>query len=282
MFGAPVQCSLLGFQHRHRNARQQEVDGDATAHGASTNDAHACNHAWLGVCRDALDLGRFALGQEQMAQRLRLAAQVQLAKESGLRLHAVLKGLCEAGLHCFYTLQGRRVVFGHGADAVAHEHEEGVGLGMAYLQVTDAPKRTLLGYHLVGEGNGACQQVAFDKCIKQRCCLEQLCGHSLARNNHVQGRLHANDAGQTLGATCAWQQANLHFWQGQLGARCCHTEVATQHQLQPTTHAGATHGGNDGLGGGLHDVDDIQEIGLGTDCRRSKLAHIGATREQLL
>ncbi len=82
--------------------------------------------------------------------------------------------------------------------------------------------------NLFGEGEGACQQIAFDKVVKQRRQPQQIGSDRGARDNHVERRLQANETRQTLRATTAWEQTDLDFGQGNLGASDCHAEMATQ------------------------------------------------------
>ena len=70
VFSTPIQRLLLGLQQCYRNARQQEVDGDAAAHGACANDSDAGNGPRLCFRRNPFDLRSFAFGQKQMSQSL--------------------------------------------------------------------------------------------------------------------------------------------------------------------------------------------------------------------
>ncbi|MFT3926206.1 MAG: hypothetical protein QM778_26915 [Myxococcales bacterium] len=67
-----------------------------------------------------------------------------------------------------------------------------------------------------------------------------------------------------------------------LGVRQRHAEVTAEGELEATAHAGAADGGDDGLVGGLHDLDDGVEIGLGEGLGAAEFLDVGAARERTL
>jgi hypothetical protein len=225
------------------------------------------------------DLRGGALAGEGVAQGARFGRAHHLDEVAALDLHAFVEGLGHGGLHRVDALEGRREGTGDAPGHVARELEVGFLVGVVDPDVAHALERALLGHHLVGEGQRALEQVAFDEFVEQRRALELLGGHRVARQDQVQRRLDADDARHALRAAGAGQQAQLDFRQGDRGAGDGDAEVRAQRQFQAAAHADAADRGDDGLGTGLDDADHGQQVGFGIGLGRTEFADVGAARK---
>ena len=251
---APVQRLLLHLQQHHGDAGVEEVHGDAAAHGAGANHAHAGDGAEYRALGQARHLGGRALGLEYMAQRARLGRLHQRLEQRALGLQTLVERL-ERGRHGLHALQRRREGLAGSGHGVARELQEGVGVGLLDLQVAGARQRFAPRRHLGGEGHGAFDQIALDQRVHQRRAREGIGGHGLARDDHVQRRLQADQPRQALRAARAGQQAQLHLGQAERGVGQGHAVVAAQGQFQPAAQAHAGDGGHHGLGGAVERAD---------------------------
>jgi len=75
---AAVEIGLRGVHQRHGNADVDAAHRDAAAHRAGADDAHARDRPRRDSGRQPRDLAHFALGVEQVAQRLGLGGLFKL------------------------------------------------------------------------------------------------------------------------------------------------------------------------------------------------------------
>ena len=109
---------------------------------------------------------------------------------------------------------------------------------------------------------------------------QQLRGHRLAADDHVERGFHAHRARQALGATPTRQQAQLHFRQCDLRAFGCDAVVAAESEFQPATHASAGNRGDHRLAALLDGLDDAMQMRFGSHLRAAEFLDIGTTGEQ--
>jgi hypothetical protein len=124
-----------------------------------------------------------------VAQGARFRRAHHLDEVAALDLHAFVEGLGHGGLHGVDALERRREGTGHALGHVARELEVGFLVRVVDPDVAHALERALLGDHLVGEGQRALEQVAFDEFVEQRRALELLGGHRVARRGSGSARL---------------------------------------------------------------------------------------------
>ena len=106
---------------------------------------------------------------------------------------------------------------------------------------------------------------------------EHLALDGFAADDHVEGWLDTDHAGQTLSAACARDQAQFDFGQGNGCAGCSNAVVATERQLKTPAHHHRMHGGNHGLGRIFASADHAEQIGLLQGFGRAKFADVRAT-----
>ena len=104
--GAAVERLLAHLDDRHRDAGRQEVHRDAAAHGARADHADALDVARRGAFGQAVDLGRLALGEEEILLRPGLGAAHQLHEQFALFEHAFGIGLLGRDAHRLDILRG--------------------------------------------------------------------------------------------------------------------------------------------------------------------------------
>ena len=82
--GAAVERFLRHFDDRHRDPGRQEIHRNAAAHRPGADHADLLDVARMGVLGDIVDLGRLALGEEEILLRPRLRAAHQLHEQVAL------------------------------------------------------------------------------------------------------------------------------------------------------------------------------------------------------
>ena len=197
------------------DAGVEEVHRDAAAHRAGADDGDLVDLAHRRRFRHVGDLGRGALGEERVAQRLALGREHQRGEGLALVLHAVLELGLGGLLDAVDAARRRREVLGHRLDRVAREAEVRVAVDVLALDVAHHRQRTR-GGDLVGERERAFHQVALDHAVEQLLAgdlRQQLALDRLAADDHVQRGLDADRARQALRAAGARQDAQLDFGQ---------------------------------------------------------------------
>ena len=96
---AALERGLVVLDDRHRNADIGEVHRDAAAHRAGADHGRALDLARRDVLADARDLRGLALGEEDMALRLRLVADDQLHEEARALSSAPRRSAYRASAH---------------------------------------------------------------------------------------------------------------------------------------------------------------------------------------
>ena len=97
--GAAVERLVAHLDDRHGDARRQEVHRNAAAHRAGADHSDLADRARFGVFGQAIDLGRLALGEEEIALRRRLLAAHQLHEQFALFDNAFRIRLLAGDLH---------------------------------------------------------------------------------------------------------------------------------------------------------------------------------------
>ena len=138
---AAIERFLLRLEQRHGNAGVREIHGDAAAHGAGADDRDRGNLALRRLVGEARDLGRRALGEERMTQRLRFLADHELAED--LRSVAMpASNFCATrGADGLERARRRGQAARHGGHAGLRELQKGFGLRMFARQIAHAPDR---------------------------------------------------------------------------------------------------------------------------------------------
>jgi hypothetical protein len=101
----------------------------------------------------------------------------------------------------------------------------------------------------------------------------------LAAEDHVQGPGDADHAWQALRAARAWQQAQLHFRQAELGILVHDPVVTTKGEFEAAAQRHAGDRRNDRLGRGFDRGDQLGQVRRGEHVRTAELADVRAGRE---
>ena len=200
--------------------------------------------ARLRVLADARHLVGFALGKEDVALRLRLVADDQLQEQVALFLLRLVDRRIERHADRL-DRGGRRMqparLLGVLRDDLVELRRVGANLFELVLSILDALKRALCSEHAAGEFDGTLDQIAFDDVIDKPCLERVLRGDRIARQDHRQRLLDADEARQPLRAARARDQAELDLGQAEPRARGRDAEMAAHGELEPTTERRAVH-----------------------------------------
>ena len=169
----------------------------------------------LGQVRDACGL---ALGEEHVAQRLRLRAGDQHLEALPLEVQPLLERQPGRRLDAGQALERRLEPALAPADALARRGEEGVGVVDARRALGDHRVRTAGRGHPPRERDRPGAQVALDDLVDQPDRAGPRRVDLFALDDHVQRRLHADQPRQPLRAAAAGQQPAPDLGQAQLRA----------------------------------------------------------------
>ena len=262
---APVEGGLRGLDDGHRETGVQEVHGDAAAHGSGADHADLGDRQDGGVLRHVGQLPHLTLGEEHVALGGGLDAGDQLQEQLALDLDAFVEGEVHRRLDALDIVFRRQEAAELAAIGLAEVSEDlrlaAGGLDLLVL-VANFPQRALLGQHLGGEGDGGVAQVPF-----RRQLVDEAHGqrgfrrHMLAGGDHLQRLFRADDAGQTLRAARAGQEAKVHFRQADLGRRNRDAVVGAERDFQPAAQRRAVDRGDHGLWAVFHGALHVEEAG---------------------
>ncbi len=200
------------------------------------------------------DLGRFALGEERVALRLRLIARHQLEEALAFLLQPFIERQVDGGADRVgggeRRFQPARPL-GQGRDRVGEDRAVGLGRRKLAVVVAQLAQRTLLGQHLAGKrlaaGGGT-----FDDFLDQA-VLERFAGADrIAADDHLDREFGTDRARQALRAAGARQQAEFHLGQAEFGVLGRDAEMTGERDFETAAKRGAVNGGNDRLRTVLH------------------------------
>ena len=307
---APVECGLIAFDDRHRNADVGEVHRDAAAHRAGAEDAAGLDVDDRCVLGDVGDLVGGALGEEGIALGGGLRAGHQLHEEATLDLDALVERQVRGRLDALHDVLRREEPAGLAGDRRAELREQFVvalGLGDLLVTITHTCEREVLGDGSSGERHRCAAQrsdIAVDDLVDEA-RVERLGGADVATRRHHLERLgHAGEAGKTLRATTAGQQAEVDLGQAELRRRDGDPVVRGESGFESTPEGGAVDRGDHRdrriLHRRLHLVEadrllgaatELGDVGAGDECPavtddddtlRSVLDRLGEPVEQAL
>ena len=216
-----LSASSLVLDDRHRNAGIGEVHRDAAAHRAGADHRRALDLARGDVLADARHLGGLALGKEDMALRLRLVADHELHEQVALFLLRLVDRRIERHADRF-DRGGRRVqaarLLGVLRDDLVEFRRIGADLFELVVAILHALERALRRQHAARKLDRAGNQIALDDLVHQPGRKRVLRRDRIARQDHRQRLLDADQARQALRAAGARDETELDF--GQARAAC--------------------------------------------------------------
>jgi hypothetical protein len=216
------------------------------------DDGDGLDVAGRGLGRQPVDALRGALGEEDVAQRLRHRGAHQRLEEARLLGEARVERQLGCRGHRVDDRDRRRVFLERRARRVARELQQRLEVRLLHAPVTDARQR-LRRIGLARRNGGlrhldrGGQQVLVDDLVEQRRLREHRHRQRLAREHHVQRAFDADDARQALRAARARQDAELHLGQADLGARERDAVMTGQRELEAATERHALDRGDDRL-----------------------------------
>ena len=282
---AAVQRVLLHLQHLDRNAGVQKIHRNAAAHGASADHRYRLDLALRRIGRNVGNLGRCALGHEEMTQCPALRREHQIGKQFALKGHAIVEFAFGGGFDCIDAFERCGQVLRHALDHVAGKLEIRLTVWVLARQVA----------HL-RQGPGVCNRLRksqrfigkrfsgrshFVKQLLTGNLRQKLAFDRLATDDHVECRLDAERARQTLCATRARQQPELDFGQRDRAAGRGDPVMATQRQLQPAAHAHRMDCRDDRFGRVLDGQNDAKQIRLGHGFCGAEFLDVGPAGKRL-
>ena len=161
---------LVHLHDGHRDAGVGEVHGDAAAHGAGADDRRLLDVLGRRVRRHVGDLGRLALGEEDVALGLGLGRGDQLLEQLALALDALVERQGHRGLDglddVLRRLEAARLARDRLAEVGEHLRLAAHG-GQLVVEIADLAQRALLDQHLLGERHARRGEVALDDLVDQ-------------------------------------------------------------------------------------------------------------------
>ena len=282
--GNPIEPLLqeigAGLDEGDRDAGIGKAHRDAAAHRAGADDRGLRDRPRLRSLRDAGDLGRLALGEEDMALRLRLVAGDQLAEQFALAPQAFFKGQHEGVAHRL-DAGGRRLPAAQPAGQRGGGRVECAGIGPRRRQlvvaVADAPQRPVFRQNPAGEGDRVRRQIALGERVEDAVGERFGRRDRIAGDDHLERLFRADQPRQALRAAGARQKAELDLGQADPRGRRGHPEMAGKRQLEPTAECGAVHRRDDRL---RHCLDRGDDLAQPRSLRRlAELGDVGAGEE---
>ncbi len=255
-----------GIGKAHRNA---------AAHRAGADDRGAGDRARPGSLRNAGHPSGLALGEENVALRLRLITGDELAKQLSFALQPLLKGHGDGIAHRL-DAGGRRFA----AAQSPGQRLGGIGKALRYelvFAVAHALERSPFGHDAAGESDRTRREIAFDDFVDDA-VRKRLAGlDRIAGDDHLERLLGANQARQALRAAGAGQQAELDLGQPDAGAGDGNPEMAGERQLEAAPQCRPVQCGDHRLRHSLDRSDDLAEP---RRLRRlAELGDVGAGKE---
>mmetsp|Transcript_130661 Transcript_130661/g.419034 ORF Transcript_130661/g.419034 Transcript_130661/m.419034 type:complete len:676 (+) Transcript_130661:390-2417(+) len=254
---AAVQPLLLGILEDDRDTLLDEADGDAAAHEPGANDADLLDGRRLR--RQSRDLVGHALREEEVPQGGGLHAEEQPGELLALDLAAFLEAHGAAG--CADAID----------DGLGCDHALGLLRGLVQDHVQCAAERLeaiRLQHRSLGDRGGGLRErelrgllddVALGDGVDDT-GLEGLGHlHRCTRDEHGQTNLERCQARDALRALSAREQAELHLREADARGRDAHAVVAGKGHLEAAAQGNAVDGGDHGLRGGVHEVEDGAE-----------------------
>src|SRR5262249_55061084 len=278
---APIERVPRDLDHRHRDADVGEVHGDAAAHGAGADHDRLADLRRRRLRRHVGNLGRLALGEEEVALGLRLWRVERLEEELALPRQALVEGLVDRRLHRFDARLGRLEAACLTRDRLA-ELAEDLGLaargGDLVAQVTHLAQRSLLVDDALGERNRARAEVALDDLVDQTEPLRLFAADGIAPDDHRQRLVDADEPRQSLRPAGTRDETELDL--GLAEPRRLHrdTPVTRHRHFEPATERGAVNGGDDRLRAALDDLLHLRQRRLLR--RLAELGDVGAGDER--
>ncbi len=192
---AAVERFRRAFEDLNRDAGIGEAHGDAAAHRAGADHRGRRELARLHRGIDVGHLRRLALGEEGVAQGLRLLRGDQLADDAHRLGDRFVEGQGDRVLDTIDdALRGYlAAILLRCRGARIGEQRAPVALGARDRHLAQAADRRLVGDDALREGDGLGQQIALGDGIENAELLRLGAAHRVARHHHLQRRLEADE-----------------------------------------------------------------------------------------
>ena len=228
----------------HGNAGVGEAHGDAAAHRAGTDHRRLGDGARFHVGADAWNFCRLALGEEHVAQRLRLVAGDKLQEERAFRRQPFVDrhvdgigdglGTGGGGVLAAPALEE----FG---DLGVERRAVGADLGQLVVAIADQRDRLAARHRGTDELDRGTGQIGIGDRLHQPVGQRFLRRHRLTGDDALDRLYRPDDARQPLGAAGTGQNAELHLRQPQTGASRRDPQVARQREFEAAAERRTVH-----------------------------------------
>ena len=259
-----------------------EVHRDAAAHRAGADHRRLLDLLGRRVRRDVRDLGRLALGEEEVALGLRLRRVEELDEELALARDALGERQIHRGLDRLDAVLRRAEAPRLARHALAELGEE---LRLAprrrdlVVEVADLLERPLLGERLLGERDAGRREVTVHDLVDQP-DLERLVGADrIAAHDHLERLLRTRRRAAV--AACRRRPAGCPSFTSGRPKRArlrADAVVAGERDLEAAAERGAVDRGHDRLRRALDHVEHRVQAGLHR--RLAELGDVGAGDER--
>ena len=269
------------LDHRHWNTDVGEVHRDAAAHRAGADHGRLADLRRRRLRGHVGNLGRLALGEEEVTLGLRLRRVERLDEELSLPRQSLVEGQAHRRFHrpdaCLRRLEAARLARHRFAELA-----EDLGLAARgsdlVAEIAHLAQRPLLVDHALGECDGSRGEITVDDLVHQAQPLRLLAADGITADDHRERLVDADETRQALRAASTRNEAELDL--GLAEPRRLHRDApVTRHrQLEPAAERGAVNGGDDRLRAAL---DDVLHLGERRLLRRlAEFGDVGAGDER--
>ena len=277
---AAIQRLLRGLDDGDRDAGIGEVHRNAAAHGSGTDDGDLLDRARFRALRHVEHLGGLALGEEQVALRLRLIAGHELHERIALALQAFLERQLERQLHRLDAgvrrLEPARPR-GQLGGRLVERRRIGLDVGQLVVAIADANRFLAFGTDLFRQHNGRLRQVSGGDLVDRAELQGFLSGNRISADDDLQGLDRADEARQALRAAGTGKDAELHLRKSDPRAGRRDAMMTAERDLEAASEHGAVQRGDDRL---RHRLDGIDHLDQGRRLRRlAEFRDVGAGRK---
>src|SRR5437762_3425651 len=246
----PIERLPGDLDHRHWNTDVGEDHRDAAAHRAGADHGRLADLRRRRLRGHVGNLGRLALGEEEVTLGFRLRRVERLDEELSLPRQSLVEGQAHRRFHrpdaCLRRLEAARLARHRFAELA-----EDLGLAARgsdlVAEIAHLAQRPLLVDHALGECDGSRGEITVDDLVHQAQPLRLLAADGITADDHRERLVDADETRQALRAASTRNEAELDL--GLAEPRRLHRDApVTRHrQLEPAAERGAVNGGDDRL-----------------------------------
>ncbi len=268
-----LQPILAGLDQGDRDPGIGKTHRDAAAHRAGADDGGARDRPRPGAFGHSGHLRRFALGEEDMALRLRLVAGDELPEQLALAPQALVERQGKGVAHRFDASRWRLPPpqpAGERRRSLLEGPRIGANGRELVVAVAHPLQRAMFGHGPASKGDRGADQIARGDLVDDPQGQGFGGGDRVAGDDHPQRRLRSDETRQALRPAGPGQEAKLDFGQADLRRRHGDAAMAGERHLEAAAQCRAVHCRDHRFRHRLDQGDDLAEAG-----RLRRLAEFG-------